>query len=446
VKHRDDPPTYFRTNKFTESFKAIVDAYGMASYREVNPGVFTIITFPFMFGIMFGDVGHGTLLFLVALYMCLKEKSIMKMKLDEMVEMCFQGRYLLLLMGVFAIYCGFIYNELFSIPMNIFGSRWQFNPNSNDPLDGQWTNPATAYPFGVDPAWKGSANELIYYNSLKMKLSIIFGVTQMLFGIVLSLFNGLYFRKPYNIWFEFLPQICFMLSIFGYMCFLVFVKWSTNFVAQGKEAPYLLNVMINMFLTPFSIEEGHALVPGQLYLQWLFLIVAGVSVPIMLFPKPFLLRRDHKMGYRRLPDPIPDGEGLTFEDDGHEEDEEEFDFSEVMVHQIIHTIEFVLGSISNTASYLRLWALSLAHSELATVFWDMMFVERGLVSGNFILIFGTCAIWVAMTLGVIMVMESLSAFLHALRLHWVEFQNKFYAGEGYAFAPFSYQRLLHGQD
>jgi len=114
------------------------------------------------------------------------------------------------------------------------------------------------------------------------------------------------------------------------------------------------------------------------------------------------------------------------------------------VHQMIHTIEFVLGAVSNTASYLRLWALSLAHAQLSAVFWDRVFMASVATQNPAAMVVGF-AVWAVATVGVLMLMESLSAFLHALRLHWVEYQNKFYRGDGYKFAPFAFAEILKAE-
>ena len=61
IDTEEKPPTYFRQTKFTAAFQGIVDGYGVPRFGEVNPTPFTMITYPFLFGVMFGDVGHGAI-------------------------------------------------------------------------------------------------------------------------------------------------------------------------------------------------------------------------------------------------------------------------------------------------------------------------------------------------------------------------------------------------
>lgn len=112
--------------------------------------------------------------------------------------MAFGGRYVILLMGLFAVYAGFIYNDCLSIPLNIFGSYWEFGVDPNDPSIGHQHKPGV-YPFGIDPAWFHTQNELAFFNSFKMKLAVTLGVVQMIFGIFLGLANNLYFQDTVSV-------------------------------------------------------------------------------------------------------------------------------------------------------------------------------------------------------------------------------------------------------
>ena len=125
---------------------------------------------------------------------------------------------------------------------------------------------------------------------------------------------------------------------------------------------------------------------------------------------------------------------------------EQPNISNYIVECAIETIEFVLGTVSNTASYLRLWALSLAHSQLALVFFSKTIVLIGnnsssWVLNGFLLIFAV-PVFTGVTTLVLLFMDMMECFLHTLRLHWVEFQNKFYKADGYEFKPFCFSQNL----
>lgn len=205
------PPTYFKTNKITKVFQKIVDTYGVPRYGEVNPALFSIVTFPFLFGVMYGDVGHGLILTAAAAYMLIKEADLAKSDLGEIFTserqewgggrrgalegsssqplslpvpaVAFKGRYMLFMMGCFSVYCGIIYNDLFSIGMTGFGTKWSFGNSTHFEHEGKFigvwggsgrggggdagstsarylagSDSNDIVPMGIDPAWHNSDN------------------------------------------------------------------------------------------------------------------------------------------------------------------------------------------------------------------------------------------------------------------------------------------------
>lgn len=190
----------------------------------------------------------------------------------------------------------------------------------------------------------------------------------MTYSLCLSYINARHFKTPIDIWGNFIPGMIFFQSIFGYLVFTIIYKWSIDWYAIGQSPPGLLNMLIYMFLQPGTVEEE--LYSGQGTVQVVLVLMAVVQVPILLFLKPFYLRwennRARAQGYRGIgetttvsaldqddddeegghhangrpsADSEMDGGAMITQDiGGGEEGHEEFEFSEVMIHQVIHTI------------------------------------------------------------------------------------------------------------
>ena len=196
----------------------------------------------------------------------------------------------------------------------------------------------------------------------------------MTFSLCFAYVNARHFKSPIDIWGNFVPGMIFFQSIFGYLVFTIIYKWCIDWYKIGANPPGLLNMLIYMFLQPGHVDKKEQLYRGQSTVQIILLLIAVACVPVLLLLKPFYLRWEHNraraLGYRGI------GETSRFSaldeenEDGHvmnggrdsmgsdheaaamitqdigDDEHEEFEFSEAMIHQVIHTIgtaPFALG-------------------------------------------------------------------------------------------------------
>lgn len=216
----------------------------------------------------------------------------------------------------------------------------------------------------------------------------------MTYSLCLSLINARHFKSPIDIWGNFVPGMVFFQSIFGYLVFTILYKWSIDWpnLDPPHAAPGLLNMLISMFLSPGNVNPEDQLFRGQAVLQEVLVLIAVICVPILLLLKPLYLRWEHNraraMGYRGIGETSrvsaldaddEDGNAMNggrdsmatdnetaamITQDIGDEEHEEFEFSEVMIHQTIHTIGE--AAASTTLEGRNLW-LTAAQSSASTV-------------------------------------------------------------------------------
>jgi len=160
-----EPPTLVKTPGWTRPLQSIVDNFGIPSYSETNPTPFMILTFPLIYGLMFGDIGEG-LLFLAFGFFLLYVKR-RKIKVFEIGQIFVNGAELVIMLGIGATIFGFVFGDFFGFDPPIPGYHAIFSP--------------TAGAFDKIP----NTTNLILY----MEFVLFFGVAHYLSGLGISAYN-----------------------------------------------------------------------------------------------------------------------------------------------------------------------------------------------------------------------------------------------------------------
>lgn len=314
-------PTLVRIPFWTRPMQSVVDNFGVPAYHETNPMLFMLITFPVMYGLMFGDFGEGPLMLALGLFLWKLKKE--GKKISDIFQPFVNGAELIVMLGIGVTIFGFIFGDFFGFETE----KW----------------------FGFAPIFsptKGAINGDIANLQTYMIFILLFGVAHINFGLGLNVYNKLR-NKNYQE------------AFFGPICWAWFYDVGVYLIAQVALSGFKFSIFLQN----------------------------PVYLPLVLVPL-FLL------GWKEGP---------------------------------LHAMEVLIQSISNTFSYLRIWALNIADFYIKfAIFYALggpaitAFSLVGAALGNLL----------------VMILEGLIVFVQTLRLHWVEWFGKFYEGTGFPFSPY----------
>ena len=311
----DNPPTwldYERDSVIFHFSKFCHNMVGIPNTNEIDIcNVF--IVFPVLFGLLIGDIGHGTLILVAAM------------------NLIFVGRilgYPLFLMALFTIYSGFIYNQFFGVALQLFKSPFDENKS--------------IYYFGLDYHYHDNFDFVFYF---KIKLLYIMTFMMILLGLIIKFIN---IHKEFKLMrlMNNLPQFLIYMTWFGYPIALMILEWM-----QYKLTVY--NCLYELVFHPFTKKSKY---PHQTEIEIGLLIIATTCLLWLFLANPITLyfkqRIYNQQGY------IP----LHFI--------RIRPFHLIMQTNLVEISSFIYYLWAGMQSFIRLFAFSLAHGFIANIIWD----------------------------------------------------------------------------
>ena len=377
-------PSHLANPGIMRAAQDIVTAYGTPDKDDLDPTKILFFSFPLIFGIIFGDVGQGLIILLIGLAAWRARRK--GVSWGDVMGYFQHGSVGLMMMGLSAIFFGFLFGSF-------FGAETVIKP---------------LWPVFAHTLEDGHANP--YRTAHVLKLSIEVGAIHISLGILLNLYNKLRHHENRGA----LVAFSYLWLYLGFINLLFGVSYTNVGAWVNPEGT------INLWL-PF-VGIGYGIGNNGVYP---LLPISPLTFSLISFIVPLILMAISSMS--------------------------------VGMEGIVYFLEYGLGMISHTVSYARIFALNTVHVIMSFLFFDLL--EGGpVIPFQPLTLFGLEIIpeyvyhhgvqvepflpVAGAIVGTIIVgiLEGMLAFMHTMRLHYVEWFSKFYHGGGVVFKPFIIRR------